>query len=442
MLKILFSMMMIFMLIKKKWWMNFVSLMILMFLCMILPMNYYYFNNLGYMFGMDILSWGMILLSIWICCLMIMASYNIFLKNYFYKFYLFNNLFLLLMLLLTFLSMNLFMFYLFFESSLLPTLILVIGWGYQSERIQAGMYLMFYTLIASLPMLIGIFYIYSMKSMMIFYMMNNLNYIMLYFVMVLAFLIKMPMFMVHLWLPKAHVEAPVSGSMILAGVMLKLGGYGLMRIMGLMVYMSMKMNFIWFIISMVGGLFLSLICLLQVDMKMLVAYSSVVHMAIALGGMMSMSYWGFTGSYILMLGHGLCSSGLFCLVNLCYERLGSRSLMINKGLMNFFPSLSLWWFLFVSSNMAAPPSMNLLGEISLFNSIVSWSQLLMIFIMLISFFSACYSLYLYTFSQHGNFINSMYSFTFINSREFMLLFLHWLPLNILVLKIDMFYLWF
>nr|YP_010586142.1 NADH dehydrogenase subunit 4 [Dolophilodes bellatulus]UZZ43891.1 NADH dehydrogenase subunit 4 [Dolophilodes bellatulus] len=430
-----------FMKFNKMWWLNYFNLMIFFIFCLMKPVNLFYFSGLNYSLGMDVLSWGMVLLSIWICSLMIMASYKIYKNKFYYEVFILMNLLLLMMLLLTFLTMNLFMFYLFFESSLLPTLILIIGWGYQSERIQAGVYLIFYTLFASLPMLLGIFYIYKMNYFLIMYMIKDMNYFILYFIMMVSFLVKMPMFFVHLWLPKAHVEAPVSGSMILAGVMLKLGGYGLFRVMKLMVLMSMKLNIIWIIISMIGSLYLSLICLLQIDMKMLVAYSSVVHMAIALGGMLTLSNWGFSGGYVLMLGHGLCSSGLFCLVNLCYERLSSRSLMLNKGLMNFMPTLSLWWFLLVSSNMAAPPSMNLLGEISLMNGIVSWSRVLILFIMLISFFSAGYSLYLYTFSQHGSFINSLFIHSFINSREYILLMMHWFPLNILVLKIEMFYLW-
>nr|YP_010586649.1 NADH dehydrogenase subunit 4 [Wormaldia unispina]UZZ44463.1 NADH dehydrogenase subunit 4 [Wormaldia unispina] len=435
----LFSLLLI--LLKNSWWMNFINLMNLIFIYLMYSLNLKYLNNLSYFFGLDNLSWGMGLLSIWICGLMIMASFNIMKSNYFFSFYLLNNLILLLMLLMTFFTLNLFMFYLFFESSLLPTLILIIGWGYQSERIQAGIYLIFYTLVASLPMLLGIFYIFKKNDLMVFYLIKDLNSWIVYFVMVLAFLIKMPMFFVHLWLPKAHVEAPISGSMILAGIMLKLGGYGLMRVMKFMLIMSIKLNLIWIVISMVGGLYLSLICLMQVDMKMLIAYSSVVHMSLVLGGMLTLSYWGFMGSYILMLGHGLCSSGLFCLSNLCYERLSSRSLLINKGLMSFMPSLSLWWFLLVSSNMAAPPSMNLLGEISLFNSILAWSWVLMVFIMLISFFSAGYSLYLYTFSQHGSILSSIYSVSYIQCREYLLLFLHWLPLNLLILKIEFFFIW-
>jgi NADH-ubiquinone oxidoreductase chain 4 len=128
------------------------------------------------------------------------------------------------MLFCIFSRINLFSFYLFFESRLIPTLFLILGWGYQPERLQAGIYLLFYTLLASLPMLVGIFYVYDFLGSTCFYLFVRLNSlsILFYFCIVFAFLVKIPIFLVHLWLPRAHVEAPVSGSIILAGVLLKL----------------------------------------------------------------------------------------------------------------------------------------------------------------------------------------------------------------------------
>nr|YP_010615484.1 NADH dehydrogenase subunit 4 [Abisara fylla]WAT94154.1 NADH dehydrogenase subunit 4 [Abisara fylla] len=443
-----FLMMMIFMLFmcfkKKMFWMVQMMLFFMMIMFMNLSMEINNFTNLSYMFGCDMISFGLILLSIWICSLMIMASENLFKKSIYINFFLLNIMMLLMMLYLTFSVMNLFMFYLFFEGSLIPTLILIIGWGYQPERVQAGMYLLFYTLFLSLPMLLGIFYIYSKTNCMMFYLLKfyNFNNMLLYFSMIMAFLVKMPMYFIHLWLPKAHVEAPISGSMILAGVMLKLGGYGLLRVMIFMQEMNLKMNYILINISLVGGLFISLKCLCQIDIKSLIAYSSVAHMGMVIGGIFTMNYWGFLGSYIMMIGHGLCSSGMFCLSNINYERLNSRSLYLNKGMMNFMPSMSLWWFLLLSSNMAAPPSLNLMGEISLIISLISWSKISMIMLMMISFFSAVYSLYLYSFSQHGKYSLNIYSFYMGLSREYLMLMLHWLPLNMLVLKIDYSMIWF
>nr|YP_011011088.1 NADH dehydrogenase subunit 4 [Epilepia dentata]WPW49425.1 NADH dehydrogenase subunit 4 [Epilepia dentata] len=445
MMKFLFMMifMMLLCLKKKMFWLVQMMMFLLMFLFMNMNISIMNFSNLSYMISCDMISYGLILLSIWICILMLMASENLYKSNYYVEFFLFNLIFLLVMLFLTFSVMNLFMFYMFFEGSLIPTLMLIIGWGYQPERIQAGMYLLFYTLFASLPLLMGIFYIFNeMNTMMIYFMkFMNFDLYFLYLVMIMAFLVKMPMYFVHLWLPKAHVEAPVSGSMILAGIMLKLGGYGLLRIFIMMEKISLKMNLIWLVISLVGGFYISLKCFCQVDIKSLIAYSSVAHMSIVISGIMTMNYWGYLGSYILMIGHGLCSSGMFCLANINYERLHSRSLFINKGMMNFMPSMSLWWFLLLSSNMAAPPSLNLMGEISLINSLVGWSWLTMISLMLISFFSAGYSLYLYSYTQCGKYFIGIYSFYMGLSREYLLLILHWLPLNLLIVKVDYIMIW-
>nr|AYM85184.1 NADH dehydrogenase subunit 4 [Pseudocolaspis sp. EMHAU_15070625] len=409
----------------------------LMFMFLI-SYNYFSVTLVSFIFGCDLISYFLILLSYWICILMIMSSFKLYKNNNYYNLFLFMINFMMISLLISFGSLNLFSFYFFFEVSIIPTLILVIGWGYQPERIEAGMYLLFYTMFFSLPMMIGLFYIYNYFNSLFFYKFSYSSSYILYFSLNLVFMVKIPMFFIHLWLPKAHVEAPVSGSMILAGVMLKLGGYGIIRVMKIFLPIWVEMNFYFIIISLFGGVVVSWICLRQIDIKSLIAYSSVSHMGLALSGILTINTWGVSGGYILMLAHGLCSSGLFCLANINYERVSSRSLYLNKGMMSYIPSLSFWWFIFCISNMAAPPTLNLLGEIFLINSLVMYSGFLMVLLSLVSFMSAAYSLFLFSYIQHGVNYSGLYSFYMGSSREYLILFLHWFPLVVLILKSDLF----
>lgn len=398
-----------------------------------------YFCIIRYFLGCDFLSFFIILLRIWICALIIMAREKLNRDNYFFNFFSFVLLMLIFSLILTFGSINVFIFYLFFEIRLIPTLILILGWGYQPERIQAGIYIFFYTLFASLPIIVAVFYLYEkFDSLDFFYLNDYIDSFLLYICTNFVFLVKIPIFFVHLWLPKAHVEAPVSGSIILAGIILKLGGYGFLRLISVFIIVGLKVNYLFIVISLFGGFVISLVCLRQSDIKSLIAYSSVSHMGLVLGGIITMNRWGYYGALIIMIAHGLCSSGLFCLANISYERLGSRSLFLNKGLINLIPRISLWWFLLCSSNIAAPPSFNLLGEIILINSLVSWGLITILILILVSFFRAAYTLYLYSYSQHGKLYQGSFSFSLGFIREYLLLFLHWVPLNLLFIKRDIF----
>uniref|UniRef100_UPI0031F41D39 NADH dehydrogenase subunit 4 n=1 Tax=Loimia medusa TaxID=167822 RepID=UPI0031F41D39 len=423
-----------------------ISLLLLTFFTLLVVFPYSLTFHTSSLFSfVDFLSAPLISLTLWISALMIIASYKILHNEKSPQLFLFMITGLNLILLTTFSQMNIFIFYFSFEASLLPTLFLILGWGYQPERLQASFYLMIYTVAASLPLLISILLIFNINSSASF-----INFIwspicslplLWWFFTLFAFLVKLPLYIVHLWLPKAHVEAPVAGSMILAAVLLKLGGYGILRMSSL--YLSTNHFFLPFICStaMWGAVITSLICIRQPDMKSLIAYSSVGHMGLLVAGLMSNSAWGWEGAMMMMIAHGFSSSALFALANSLYETSSTRSLFLTKGMLSFFPLMAMLWFLFSAANMAAPPTLNLAAEILLITSILSSSLYMMPLIALTSFLAAVYSLFLYTSTQHGSPMNYSNPLNLFNQRNLTLFLFHLIPLFLLILKPDVFIQW-
>nr|APL97253.1 NADH dehydrogenase subunit 4 [Linevichella vortex] len=396
-----------------------------------------HFSWKGAMIGeMDSISWSLSLLSVWVVLLAVLSSKMIKEHKILCSMFIKLNMLLLGLLVISFYVSELMFFYLGFESSLVPIFLLILGWGYQPERAQAGIYMLFYTLFGSLPLF---FLIIEVSDLGMSYMhshsagMSN-NFVFCFFL-VGAFLVKFPMYSVHLWLLKAHVEAPVAGSMILAGVMLKLGGYGLIRVMPFWCNSSSLLSEIFICVSLWGGLAVSMGCLRQMDMKLLIASSSVVHMSMCISGLFIMGEYGYKGVMAIMIGHGLCSSGLFYLANMVYERSNSRSMMISKGLLSLMPSMSLWWFVTLAANMAAPPTLNLMGEILLISVLINWSNIMMSVVGALSFFSAAYSIYLFSLTQHGVYLSSKSGFNSCCSMEYMVISAHWVPLNLVILSV-------
>lgn len=391
--------------------------------------------------GSDYLSWFIVLLTFWIILLMHISSHGYKVSNYFYQKFLFVLMLIIFLLFLTFRTLDLLSFYVFFEGSLIPIYLLIVGWGYQPERLQAGIYLLLYTIFASLPLLISILFTGKMLGGFGFILLDNcfsppfwVSF--WFFFSVFAFLVKLPAFYVHLWLPKAHVEAPVSGSIMLAGVLLKLGCYGLMRFIGL--FDGKVALFRRFLVSLglLGGLAVSFICLRQVDLKALIAYSSVSHIGLALGGLGRWGLWGYRSCLYTCVAHGLCSSGLFFLSGVVYERRGSRRIIINKGMLEIIPRIAFWWFIYCIGNMAAPVVLNLVGELGLLGRILGFRFFTITLLILFSFIGACYSLYLFSSTQHGIYFSGIRSLSDGLSREYLILFLHFFPLFFLILEVD------
>nr|QLY89848.1 NADH dehydrogenase subunit 4 [Gyraulus laevis] len=402
--------------------------LVMLWVCMntMLNLNQYFSYSVLYMFSYSSINNLLIFLSALLCVLSIIST-----PDNKKTFFLLSISFLLLFLYMVFSVSHVIMFYVFFEATLIPTLMLVSYWGYQPERLQAGSYMMLYTVCASLPLLFILLYnCMNQNNMMMFIPMKFYSSFMMILLVYLAFLVKLPMYSVHLWLPKAHVEASLAGSMLLAGILLKLGGYGLIQMNMVFDISGSKSTALLIIISFSfwGGFLAAFMSMKQIDMKSFVAYSSVSHMSLVILGILCDTTWGLFSSVITMFAHGFCSSALFCMTYFTYTKYYSRSIIHINGVISMYPKLSFLWFIFCCINMAAPPSLNLLGEMFIAPVVHSLSMIFLVLMGMMVFVSGFYNMYLYTIINHGS--NSMYSIPSypMKSYQMMSMFSHFLPM--------------
>lgn len=311
-----------------------------------------------------------------------------------------------------------------FELSLLPTIILILKWGSQPERLQATMYFILYTICASLPLIYILFQLYLNNISFTInpnYPINSItqmNYLICICI-VTAFLVKLPIWGVHLWLPKAHVEAPLRGSIILAGILLKLGGYGLLKFTELMYKtQSPRFNLI-FAINLWGAMLIGFVCISSIDIKVLIAYSSVIHINLLVLGVIRQSIIGIIGAILIIISHGIRSPGIFTIANRNYEKTKSRNILLNKSIRITQPNIIIIWFLLISANMAAPPSLNLAREILISISVLKISFIFAIPLRLITILGGVYNLYIYS-AQLGNNSNKIIPFTADSSINYII----------------------
>nr|YP_001293680.1 NADH dehydrogenase subunit 4 [Clupea pallasii]AFY14218.1 NADH dehydrogenase subunit 4 [Clupea harengus]AFY14259.1 NADH dehydrogenase subunit 4 [Clupea harengus]AFY14285.1 NADH dehydrogenase subunit 4 [Clupea harengus]AFY14324.1 NADH dehydrogenase subunit 4 [Clupea harengus]AFY14337.1 NADH dehydrogenase subunit 4 [Clupea harengus] len=402
--------------------------------------------------AIDPLSAPLLVLACWLLPLMILASQNHTRTEPISRQRTFICLLISLQafLILAFGATEILMFYVMFEATLVPTLIIITRWGNQAERLNAGTYFLFYTLAGSLPLLVALLALQNSTGSLSMIILNfnpplalaSWGDMMWWAACLIAFLVKMPLYGVHLWLPKAHVEAPIAGSMVLAAVLLKLGGYGMIRMSTILDPLTKEAAYPFIVLALWGIIMTGSICLRQTDLKSLIAYSSVSHMGLVAGGILIQTPWGLTGALILMIAHGLVSSALFCLANTSYERTHSRTMALARGMQMLFPLTATWWFVANLANLALPPLPNLMGEVMIITTMFNWSPWTLILTGLGTLITAGYSLYMFLMTQRGPVPEHIKGLTPYHTREHLLITLHLLPVILLVLKPELIWGWF
>jgi NADH-quinone oxidoreductase subunit M len=348
--------------------------------------------------GVDGIAMLLIVLSVFLMPVCILASWDSITKRV--PEYMAAFLFMETLMLGTFASLDLFLFYLFFEGGLIPMYLIIGIWG-GARRIYASYKFFLYTLLGSVLMLLAMLYMVSVAGTtdiptLLTYDFPAEVQTWLWLAFFASFAVKMPMWPVHTWLPDAHVEAPTAGSVILAGVLLKLGGYGFLRF-SLPMFPEASAQLMWlvFALSMIAVVYTSLVALVQDDMKKLIAYSSVAHMAFVTVGLFVFNQQGIEGAVITMLSHGVVSGALFLCVGIVYDRLHTREIARYGGLAKNMPAYALFFMVFTMASVGLPGTSGFVGELLVFIGAYkagSWVALVMLTGIILG---AAYMLYLY-----------------------------------------------
>ena len=324
-----------------------------------------------FVFGYDYIS---LLLCFMTCCVFSIVMYFSVFAEIRYKIYYFSCLFyLLIFILLTFLSLNLFTFYLAFEATILPIGALIVQWGSSDKRYFAARQYVFYSIISGLPLLAGLGHVYNLYgSLDYIFLLNNLfmlsynEQLYLWCAFFIVFAVKIPLFPFHSWLLNAHVEASTGVSIILAAVLLKIGSFGVIRyLLGLFHLISAELAQHVCFLALFGVVYASFSAITEVDLKRLIAYTSVAHMNLAVIGLFMFDESAFYGSVITMLSHSIISTALFFIVGVLYSRTHVREIIVYGGMAQLMPILSSFLFFFAIANAGFPCSVSFFGELFL-----------------------------------------------------------------------------
>ena len=403
--------------------------------------KYKWFNdfNFYYHVGVDGISLFMILLSTFLTPFCILASWENIKKRI--KEYMIAFLFLEAVMIGMFCSIDILLFYVFFEAVLIPMFLIIGIWGGE-RRIYASFKFFLYTLLGSVLMLIAIIFIYQKtNSMNINFLQGNYFFskkvqIYLWLAFFASFAVKIPMWPFHTWLPDAHVEAPTAGSVILAGVLLKMGGYGFIRFsLGILPEASAFFMPLIIILSSIAIVYTSLVALAQEDIKKLIAYSSVAHMGIVTIGIFIVNQQGLEGAMIQMISHGIVSAALFLCVGVIYDRMHTRNINFYGGLVNKMPKYSIVFMLFVLASIGLPGTSGFIGEFLVILGAFQKNSFIALFAALGIILGAIYMLYLYKKIIFGTLANEkLKEILDLNLREKLILY----PLVLAVIIIGIF----